>query len=160
MFEKRLGRVLAGLAGTVGSIATIVAFLVKIFGWEVESTTTIVSTALLSIFMVGYIVDRMIGKVNKGLDDKIKVVEDLIKSEQERAKKNDAEQSKAICRLELAIMMRLQPDNKVAIEKKARHYFCDLGGNDWMGHLYSDWATKYDGEISVLMCDNNGKDKK
>lgn len=160
MFEKRLGRVLAGLAGTVGSIATIVAFLVKIFGWEVESTTTIVSAILVSIFAIGYIVDRMVGKVNSGIDDKIKGVEDLIKSEQERARKNDAEQAKAICRLELALMMKLQPDNKVAIEKKARHYFCDLGGNDWMGHLYSDWATKNGGEISVLMCEDNGKDKK
>lgn len=157
MLEKRIGRVVAGLAGTAGSIAAIVALLVKIFGFEVEITTGIVSTALLSIFLVGYIVDRMIGKVNKNLDERLDSVRETIKEITEEMRKSNLEQEKAICRVELAIMFDKQKNNKVAIEKKAKHYFCGLGGNDWMGEAYSQWAENNGGDIKVLLCEDSRK---
>lgn len=153
MFEKRLARVVAGLAGTAGSIAAIVALLVQVFDWPVEITTAIVSAVLISIFLVSYIVDRMIGKVNKNLDERLNCVKETMDNISTEMRKSNIEQEKAICRMELAIMIDKQKNNKLAIEKKARHYFCDLGGNDWMGEVYSKWAKENNADVDVLLCE-------
>ena len=157
MLNNRLTRVLAGLTGTIASIVAIVGILTKVFNWEVGTTTSAVTTVLGSIFLIGYIVDRMTSKVNKDLDERLVDIKDSIAKIEARALKSDLEQEKAICRLELAFLMSRQTKNTLAIEKKARHYFYDLGGNDWMGEEYSKWANKNGGDISVLMCDNFDK---
>lgn len=151
MLDKKAGKLIASLAGVAGSVATIASILAKIFNWEINSATMIVAVVALSFFAVGYIVDRLVDKVNREINAKIGEIEKIVKDEQERAIVRDKEQAKAICRLELAMMMSNQPDNKVAIEKKARYYFCELGGNDWMGQAYSDWAMEHNGDIGALL---------
>lgn len=153
MFKNKVGKAVAGVAGAAGSIATIAALLSKIFSWEVSSATTIVTTCFLVILVVGLAADRIVNKINHGIEVKLEELEKIVKEEHIRAIKSDEDQAKAICRLELAMMMSTQPSNKVAIGKKARYYFRELGGNDWMGQAYSDWEKKYDGGISALLHD-------
>lgn len=153
MFQNRLARVIAGLTGTIGSIGAIVGILTKVFGWDIQATTAVVSILLLSVFTLGFLIDRMITKVNTNIDARLVDIKKTIYDNENRARQSDLLQEKAICRVELALMMNIQEKNKLAIEKKARHYFCELGGNDWMGEAYSNWADKNGGDISILLCD-------
>ena len=145
---------LLGLAGACGAIAGIVALITTIFEWPTGKVTAIVSIAVGLVFIVGWIIDKAIVKVNKNIDDSLsEIKEDIAKNElaaQERSRAHD----RSLCRLELSDLMTNDPDNTVAIRKKARHYFCELKGNDWMGDRYSYWANKYDhGDLSILACE-------
>lgn len=153
MFQNRLARVIAGLTGTIGSIGAIVGILTKVFDWDIRATTAVVSVLLLAVFVLGYLIDRMISKVNANLNASLEEIKITIHENEAKAKERDLIQEKATCRLELALLMDTQAKNRLAIEKKARHYFCELGGNDWMGEYYSAWAEKNGGDVSILLCD-------
>lgn len=145
---------LLGLSGACGSVAGIVAILTKIFGWEANKTTAIVAIVVGIMFLVGWGVDKAICKVNKNLEERLSVIRsDMAKNEtaaQERSRKHD----RALCRLELSDLINNDPENIIAIEKKARYYFCELNGNDGMGERYSAWARDYNnGNIDVLNCE-------
>lgn len=60
-------------------------------------------------------------------------------------------QDQQITRLELSDLIRNQPRNKAAIEKLARYYFVELGGDMWMTDFYSQWAEAYGGDISFVL---------
>lgn len=147
-------KIFAGLAGASASIAGIVALLTTIFSWSVGKVTAIVSIIVFLMFIVGWGIDKAIGKVNKNLDERLAGIrEDIAKNEmaaQERSRIHDL----ALCRLELSDLMNNDPDNTVAINRKARHYFCDLNGNDSMSDRYSDWSRKYNNnDLSVMSCE-------
>lgn len=60
-------------------------------------------------------------------------------------------QEQAITRVELLMLMEHDPENVVAIEKMARYYFHELGGDLWMTAKYSEWAKQYDGDVSIVI---------
>lgn len=157
----RANKFILGLAGTAGAIAGITALLVSIFDWEAKKVTAIVAIVAALMFIVGFIIDKAINKVNKNLDAKlIGIKEDIAKNEA-AAKERSSAHDRALCRLELSDLMNNDPDNTVAIRKKARHYFCELKGNDWMGDRYSHWANEYDnGDLSILSCKQENYSKK
>lgn len=160
MFKSKIARAIAGLTGVIGSIGAIVGILTKVFGWDTNLTTEAVTLVFFAVFVAGYFIDKLVSKINDNINSRLDEIEQKLIVAEEEAKKRYLEQQKAICRLELSQMMSKQPKNKVAIEKKATHYFDELDGNDWMSYAYSKWANKYDGDISILMCDNKGKEKK
>lgn len=153
----RAKKTLLGLAGACGAIAGIVTLITTMFGWSVREVTTIVSIIVGAIFLMGCIIDKAIYRVNQNLDKRLDSIKEDIAKNEEAAQARSRAHDLSLCRLELSDLMNNDPDNAVAIRKKARHYFCDLQGNDWMGDRYSNWANKYDnGDLSILAC---SKDK-
>lgn len=61
---------------------------------------------------------------------------------QENMAASQREQELAITRIELMQLMQHDPENIVAIERTARHYFKDLGGDSWMSERYSRFAKE------------------
>lgn len=59
----------------------------------------------------------------------------------------------AVTRVELMILMEHDPENVVAIEQMAKHYFGDLGGNKYMTSKYSAWAKAYGGDMTIVIGD-------
>lgn len=60
-------------------------------------------------------------------------------------------QEQAITRVELLMLMEHDPENVVAIEKMARYYFRELGGNSWMSERYSKFAKEHGLDTSFLV---------
>lgn len=60
-------------------------------------------------------------------------------------------QQLATTRVELMLLMEHDPTNKVEIERLARHYFVDLGGNAWMSSRFSRWCEEYGGDIGIVV---------
>lgn len=53
-------------------------------------------------------------------------------------------------RLELTTLIAHSPTNVLEIEKVARYYFVDLGGDWYMSQIYSDWAKQYGGDMTFV----------
>lgn len=64
---------------------------------------------------------------------------------------SDREQTQAITRVELLMLMTQDPENKAAIEKMARYYFKALDGDLWMTSRYSSWAREYGGDTTIVI---------
>lgn len=62
----------------------------------------------------------------------------------------DEKTDRQITRLELMNLIQNQPMNKVEVEKVARHYFVDLGGDWYASSFYSKWAAEYNGDITFI----------
>ena len=48
----------------------------------------------------------------------------------------------ATTRLELMVLMQHDPDNVIEIEKLARHYFLQLGGNSYLTSVFSKYCAE------------------
>lgn len=70
---------------------------------------------------------------------------------QEEVKYTDTRQEQSLTRLELIMLMKHDPENRAEIEKMAKYYFVVLDGDWYMTGLYSQWAEKYDGDISFII---------
>lgn len=152
--SDKASKTVLALAGTAGSIAAITALLTTIFGWETSKVTAVVSIIVVAISVSGYVIDRAINKINENLDSKLAGIKEDIAKNEEAAQARSRTHDRSLCRLELSDLMNNDPDNTVAIRKKAHHYFCELQGNDWMGDRYSQWATQYDnGDLTILNCE-------
>lgn len=53
-------------------------------------------------------------------------------------------------RLELNMLIAHNPTNVLEIEKVARYYFIELGGDWYMSAIYSDWAKEYGGDTTFV----------
>lgn len=90
----------------------------------------------------------VIGWLNAQIQDAISSqVNDLKQTMQT----SDAQQNQQITRLELMELMNNQPTNVAEIEKVAKHYFQELGGNWYMTNLYSKWCAEYGGDPSIAV---------
>lgn len=56
-----------------------------------------------------------------------------------------------ITRLELQSLINDTPENRTEIEKLARYYFIELGGDTYMTSMYSKWAAEYGGNIEIVL---------
>lgn len=85
------------------------------------------------------------------LDAKISSISASI---QELDAKSDAADRKlelSNTRLELTTLIAHNPENVLEIERVARYYFLDLGGDWYMSKIYSDWAKKFGGDLSFVV---------
>ena len=57
-------------------------------------------------------------------------------------------------RNELLVMMKVDPNNVIGIERLAKYYFIDLKGDMYMTGMYSNWAKKYGGDTSFVVYHN------
>lgn len=72
---------------------------------------------------------------------------------QDETREANLRHEQAVTRVELMMMIEHDPENIVAIEQMARHYFRDLGGNTYMTGRYSAWAKEYGGDTTVVIGD-------
>lgn len=82
------------------------------------------------------------------------VVSAQISDFRDESKASDVKHEQATTRLELMMLIEHDPTNKVAIEKMAKYYFVELGGDLYITEKYSGWAAQYGGDISFVI----GKD--
>ena len=76
-------------------------------------------------------------------------------NEHTRELKKDIEDVKlSSTRNELLVMMKVDPENVIGIERLAKYYFIDLQGDMYMTGMYSDWAKKYGGDTSFVVYHN------
>lgn len=98
--------------------------------------------AIISSIIVCY--NFIAGRIENTIDEKVGAVSaEFIE--------HHKVQDQQITRLELSDLIRNQPRNKAAIEKLARYYFVELGGDMWMTDFYSQWAQEYGGDISFVL---------
>lgn len=55
-----------------------------------------------------------------------------------------------LTRLELLMLMETDPDNAIEIEKVARRYFIDLGGNTYMSSEFSRWCKLHNADCEIV----------
>ena len=68
-----------------------------------------------------------------------------------RIEKGQQEDRLAITRLEILGLIDHDASNKAEIEKLARYYFNDLGGDTWMSGVFSEWCREQGIDPSVVL---------
>lgn len=69
---------------------------------------------------------------------------------EKKIESNDIEQKRATRRLELLNLIHFEPHNRTEIEKVARNYFDELGGDWYASNIYSTWAEQYGGNVKIV----------
>lgn len=70
---------------------------------------------------------------------------------QQETREADLRHEQAVTRVELMMLMEHDPENVVAIEQMAQHYFGELKGDKYMTSKYSAWAKQYDGDMTIVI---------
>lgn len=70
---------------------------------------------------------------------------------QQETRDADLRHEQAVTRVELMMLMEHDPENVVAIEQMAKHYFGELKGDKYMTSKYSAWAKQYDGDMAIVI---------
>lgn len=78
-------------------------------------------------------------------------VSEQISGFQNETREANRQHEETITRVELIALMEHDPDNIAAIEKTAKYYFGDLGGDSYMLQKYSDWAKEHGGDITIIV---------
>lgn len=89
-------------------------------------------------------------QIDEHLDGKFDALTSEISALRAESEQADKEQKLSITRLELTNLIAHNPENVVEIERVARYYFVDLGGDWYMSKIYSDWAKEYGGDTSFV----------
>lgn len=110
-----------------------------------------VATIGTIIGIIGGMTSWVIGQVDLILEAKLAPLEQEIITLQEHSDEGDKKQVLNITRLELTNLIAHNAENVVEIERVARYYFVDLGGDWYMSKIYSDWAKEYGGDISFVL---------
>lgn len=117
-------------ATRLGAIATIVGILATSGGWIVSQLDNAVATRI---------------------ENQTVAVQQEVQKLSDKVDEQDGQQDLQLTRLELMALMNNNPHNIVEIEKVARHYFHDLGGDWYMSELYSNWAKTYGGNPEIVV---------
>ena len=112
---------------------------------------------LSAIATIGTVVGLVAGitgwvtvQLDSHLDTKIESITSKIEQLDVKSDAADKKLELSNTRLELTTLITHSPDNIIEIEKVARYYFIDLGGDWYMSQIYSDWAREYDGDLTFV----------
>ncbi len=111
--------------GAIATIGTIIGIVTGITGW--------VTTQL-----------------DNHLDSKVETIITQIEALDAKSDEADKKLELSNTRLELTTLIVHNPDNIIEIEKVARYYFIDLGGDWYMSQIYSTWAREYGGDLTFV----------
>ena len=78
-------------------------------------------------------------------------VSSQISAFQNETRDADLRHEQAVTRVELMMIMEHDPENVVAIEQMAKHYFGELKGDKYMTSKYSAWARQYGGDTTIVI---------
>lgn len=102
------------------------------------------------IAIVTGITSWVTAQLDNHLDGKIATIANQIDELSAQSDAADRKLELSSTRLELNTLIAHSPDNVLEIERVARYYFIDLGGDWYMSKIYSDWAHKYGGDVSFV----------
>lgn len=121
----------------------------KVKAWwnNLPASTQKIAQLITAITVIGGACASAIGWIESSLTETTNQRIDKIEASLQ-ADKGTTERS--LTRIELMLLIQHDPSNTFEIEKVARHYFVDLGGNWYMAALYSDWAATYGGDTSFV----------
>ena len=148
MHEEVLNN-LKKLSAIIAAVTAISGIFTAVTGFNPAWAVLITGGSGLVLFLVSAMCDRVIEKVNKRIDS----VETDLKKETDAIRAENHQQDLSLKRLELMNLIRNCPENKVEIEKVARHYFTVLKGDWYASQIYSEWASKYGGDISFVIAE-------
>lgn len=137
---KRVSAVVAG-------VTAVSALIVTITGWNPAYVTLITSVFGVLLFIASLMMDKTINKVS----EKIDLVERKFSEETAAIRQLNLEQDLSLKRLELLNLISHTPENKVEIERVAKHYFVTLKGDWYATKVYSKWAEEHGGDISFVI---------
>lgn len=118
------------------SVATIFGVFAGILGWGIGQLDGFIDTKLDDI-------SSQIESVEQGVTSQV----DILREESREA---DRKSELSRTRLELNTLISHNPTNVIEIEKVARYYFLELGGDWYMSQIYSDWAKEYEGDVTFI----------
>ncbi len=102
------------------------------------------------IGLVTGITSWVTNQLDSHLDGKIQSITTQIEALDAKSDEADRKLELSNTRLELTTLIAHNPTNVIEIEKVARYYFVDLGGDWYMSQIYSDWAKEYGGDITFV----------
>lgn len=114
------------ILGAIATIGTIIGTVSGITGW--------VTTQL-----------------DNHLDSKVQTIIQQIETLDNKSDEADRKLELSNTRLELTTLIAHNPENVLEIEKVARYYFVDLGGDWYMSQIYSTWAREYGGDLTFVV---------
>ncbi len=141
--SEHVKRVTAIVAG----VTAISGLVVAITGWDPAKVTLITSLAGIILIVFGMMCDRIVKRVDTRIDS----VEKRMGERMDTIQKQNHEQDLSLKRLELMNLIAHTPENKVEIERVARHYFVTLKGDWYATKVYSKWADEHGGDISFVI---------
>lgn len=119
----------------------------KLFDRVSERTSKVASLISAALVILG----ALTGMVSWATSQFTNAISSQINEFREEVQAADKKTEVQITRLELMTLINTQPENIAEIEKVARHYFLDLGADWYMTSIYSSWARKYGGDISIVI---------
>lgn len=137
---KRITAIIAG-------VSAVSALIVTITGWNPGYVTLITSIFGGLIFIAAMMMDVTIKRVSEKIDN----VEKKFTIETSAIRQLNMEQDLSLKRLELLNLIAHTPENKVEIERVAKHYFVTLKGDWYATKVYSKWAEEHGGDISFVI---------
>lgn len=134
-------------AAVAAGVATISALVVSMTGWDAPVVTLIVAVLGILVLAFGYMGDKIVARVDNRIDD----VEEKLEAQTTEIRRQNHEQDLSLKRLELLNLIAHTPENKVEIERVAKHYFVTLKGDWYATKVYSKWAEEHGGDISFVI---------
>lgn len=123
--DKWLKRII----GTTGSLAIIIGAVVGSFNWGLSQ----INSQIIEI------VEQQFSP----LSTEVREIKEQINESTNNTKLSTT-------RLELNTLITHSPTNVLEIEKVAKYYFVELGGDWYMSQIYSDWAREYGGNLTFV----------
>lgn len=128
-----MGRVMAKEVDRIKKIPSVIQKI---------ATTISALLAILGVLTTGG--QWIINEVSAATNQRIDTLEQTIAQ-------NDHETRLSVVRLELMTLISHDPTNVVEIEKLARLYFNELGGNSYMTSIVSKWCKEYDSDCGLII---------
>lgn len=102
----------------------------------------VISAVLIIVSASTGVTTWISSQLTKDISDRMTAIETEVKSANLKTETQ-------ITRLELLNLVQNQPENTAEIEKVARHYFQDLGGDWYATGIYSKWCARFGGDPSI-----------
>lgn len=122
-----------------------------------DNTDKWVKRIIGAIATVGTIIGILTGmtswlaaQLDTHLDSKLGTIINQIETLDAKSDEADRKLELSNTRLELMQLIEHNPTNVIEIEKVARYYFIDLGGDWYMSNIYSEWAKEYGGDLTFV----------
>lgn len=129
-------RWLKRLVGMITALGTLAGMFMGLFSWGIGRLDGFVDAKIADVSV-------QVSAVQQNITEQI----DVLKSE---VKESQTQSTISRTRLELTTLIAHNPTNVIEIEKVARYYFIDLGGDWYMSQVYSDWAREYGGDTTFV----------
>lgn len=123
--DKWLKRIIS----TIGSLVIIIGAVVGSFNWGLSQ----INSQIIEI------VEQQFSP----LSTEVREIKEQINESTNNTKLSTT-------RLELNTLITHSPTNVLEIEKVAKYYFVELGGDWYMSQIYSDWAREYGGNLTFV----------